>query len=405
MGQNASDRLESNIWKIAVSDVLFRFGLINAIYILFFQFLGFTFNNIGLYEAITSIVIIVTELPTGVLADFVGRKWTVFTANTFMLLFALLLGFSSGGLLVIVLAGLFSGLEFSFKSGAQTALLYDTLKALKREEDFLKISGKINAFSTVSGIIGMVIGAFLYQINHRLPFWLWAVCIGLSLLVIASVYEPITRKEYDIKKYGADMKKSILFIFESKKLLWVVFFFFIADICAESYWDVFSQAHLKLVGVAPSGIGIILGVCAGVNAVASYYVDAIEKMLGEKRSLHVIILVEAIVFAAMAYCNSGLALLFLLIIFTTNRKFAWLLEEYYKNRYIPSAHRAGILSAASLLYNGLFGGAVIIWLFGFSLDILGGSKTLILSSLSILLVGLFLLHMRYSKKGILKIFA
>lgn len=103
-----------------------------------------------------------------------------------MLCFALLLGFSSGGLLVIVFAGLLSGLEFSFKSGARTALLYDTLKELKREEEFLKISGRINAFSIVSRMIGMVAGAFLFQINPRLPYWLWAVFIGMSLFVIAA---------------------------------------------------------------------------------------------------------------------------------------------------------------------------------------------------------------------------
>jgi MFS family permease len=107
MDQSASD-LESNIWKIAVSDILFRIGLINAIYILYFQFLGFTFSDIGLFEAVTSGVIIVTELPTGVLADYMGRKWPVFAANAWMLCFALLLGFSSGGGLVIVCAGVLS---------------------------------------------------------------------------------------------------------------------------------------------------------------------------------------------------------------------------------------------------------------------------------------------------------
>ena len=127
MDQHVYDAVESNIWKIAVSDILFGFGLINAIYILFFQYLGFQFNEIGLFEAVTSVVIITTELPTGVLADFAGRKWTVFSANVFMLLFALLLGFSSGSLFVIILAGIFSGLEFSLRSGARTALLYDTL--------------------------------------------------------------------------------------------------------------------------------------------------------------------------------------------------------------------------------------------------------------------------------------
>ncbi len=398
MDQNPSDTLESNIWKIALSDILFSFGLINAIYILFFRFLGFTFNDIGLYEAITSLAIITTELPTGVLADSIGRKWTISVANAFMLCFALLLGFSEGGFLVIVFAGLFSGLEFSFKSGAKTALLYDTLKELNREDEFLKISGRINAFSTVSRIIGMILGAFLFAVNPRLPYWLWALFIGMSVVTMVTVYEPKKlKKKYSLKNHFVDMKKNVLFIFCSKKLLWISFFFLVADVFAESYWDVFSQAHLKLTGLNPSVFGIVFAVFAGVNALGSYFVDDIENLLGEKGSLYIIILVQVFLFGFMAFCGNWVVLVFLLIILTTTREFSWLLREYYSNQYIPSERRAGILSAISFLYNGLFGGALIIWLFGYSIDVLGGSKTLIISSLCVLVVGIGLLQLRYSK--------
>jgi len=398
MDQNSSDTLESNIWKIALSDILFNFGLINAIYILFFRFLGFTFNDIGLYEAITSLAIITTELPTGVLADAVGRKWTVSVANAFMLCFALLLGFSEGGFFVIVFAGLFSGLEFSFKSGAKTALLYDTLKELNREGEFLKISGRINAFSTVSRIIGMILGAFLFAVNPRVPYWLWALFIGMSVVIMVTVYEPKkSKKKYSLKTHFVDMKKNVLFIFCSKKLLWISFFFLVADVFAESYWDVFSQAHLKLTGLDPSVFGIVFAVFAGVNALGSYFADDIENLLGEKASLYIIILVQVFLFGFMAFCGNWVVLVFLLVILTTTREFAWLLREYYSNQYIPSERRAGILSAISFLYNGLFGGALIIWLFGYSIDVLGGSKTLIISSLCVLIIGIGLLQLRYSK--------
>lgn len=396
---HASGSLESNIWKIAASEVFFTFNLISAIYILFFQFLGFTFDDIGLYEAVTSVVIIATELPTGVLADYAGRKWTVCAANTFMLLFALFMGFSTGGVFVIVVAGLFNGLEFSFKSGAKSALLYDTLKALKREDDFLRITGRINAFSLLSGILGMVAGAFLFQRNPRFPYWLWAVFITTSIGLMAAVHEPHRlREKYSVKKYVSDMKKSFFFVFQSKRLLWFILFFFVADIFAESYWDIYSQAHLKSVGLPPSALGIVFAALAGVNALASYYVDALEKRLGEKGSLYVIVLVGSGTLAALASCRSWGFLVLSLAVFTTNRKFASLLSNYYENRLIPSENRAGILSAASLLYNGVLGGAVLIWLFGLSVDVLGGRATLLGTSLCVVVVGLLLLQLRYAER-------
>jgi len=275
--------------------------LIGAIYILYFQFLGFSFNEIGLFEAVTSVAIIITDLPSGVLADSFSRKWTVFIANVFWLLMVLLLGFSSGGIGLIILAGLLNGLEFSFKSGAETALLYDTLKELNREEEYLKISGRINAISLLSTLAGLVLGAYLFSVDPRLPYWIFAVFIGLSLIFIISVKEPIKpQRNSSFKAHVEDMGNSVRFIFNNKLLLWFTLFFLIADVFTESYWDVYSQAHLKASGLDPAALGVVFACLVLINAVFSYFIDDIEKRLGEKRSLYSIILVQGILFFLIA---------------------------------------------------------------------------------------------------------
>jgi len=351
-----------------------------------------------LFEAFTSVAIVVTDLPSGVLADSFSRKWTVFIANVFWLLMALLLGFSSGGVVIIILAGLLNGLEFSFKSGAETALLYDTIKELNREEEYLKISGRINAFSLLSTLVGLILGAYLFSINPRLPYWILAVFIGLSLIFISSVQEPIKlKRKNSLKGHVGDMGNSVRFIFNNKLLLWLTLFFLIADVFAESYWDVYSQAHLKSTGLDPATLGVIFAFLVLINAFFSYFIDDIEKRLGEKRSLYSIILVQGILFFLMAYFNLWIALVLLLVILTTSREYSFLLQEKYTNKQIPSANRASVLSAMSFLRNGLFGGAIIIWGFGISLDILGGRITLIMSGFGVLFLGLFLIQMLYRK--------
>lgn len=399
MDQELLQKLNSNIWKITLSEVLFSFGLISAIYILFFQFIGFTFNDIGLFEAITSIAIIAMDLPTGVLADNIGRKWSVLIANIFMLGMALLLGFSSGGMFILVFAGLLNGLEFSFKSGAKSALIYDTLKGLKKEDTFLKVTGKINAYARVSGVIGMIIGAFLFSINPRLPYWTWSVFILASILILLSVHEPIkVNMKYNLKGFISDMKKTIRYIFSNKKLLWIAIFFLIPAVFAESYWDVFSQAHLELLHLNPAYLGIVFAIFAGFNALISYYADDIEKRIGEKKSLYLIIIMQSLLFFAMAYINVLIALIIAIILFTMNREYLKLVCDNYQNKHIPSKNRASILSGISFLNNSLFGGAIIIWLFGLSIDIFGSFQTLIVSGVIVLVLGLILLQLRYSKK-------
>ena len=101
-------------------------------------------------------------------------------------------------------------------------------------------------------------------------------------------------------------------------------------------------------------------------------------------------------FFLLAYTNIWITLILFLIILTTNREFSLLLENNYVNKHIPSVNRASILSAMSFLHNGILGGAVIIWLFGFSIDFFGSEPTLITSGLVVLLIGLLLLQIRYS---------
>lgn len=391
------DRLEANIWKITAADTLFSFSFIGAIYILFFQYLGYSFADIGIFEAITAVAIIIFDLPTGVLADIIGRKWTVFFANIFMLTMALILGFSSGGVIILILAGLFNGLEYAFKSGAKSALLYDTLKALKRKKDYLKVSGRINAYATVASVIGLLLGAYLFTINPRLPYYIWAVCIGLSLIFIASIYEPAEhRGKLNLKKNMNDMKKSVQFIFNKKKLLWLVLFFLFADVFAESYWDVYSQGHITGAGFPIAALGVLFAVFAGATAIVSYYADIIEKKLGEKKSLYVLIIIQTIILLFIAYVNSIAALVFALICFKMTREYGLLLSSHYENKHIPSRQRASILSAGSFLRNSIFGGAIIIWLFGVSVDKLGGQMTLTIAAGLLLLIGLVLLCIRYA---------
>ena len=136
-------KLQSNIWKITISDVFYRFGIIGSIYILYFtDYLGFGKFHIGLFEGITSLTIVASDLFTGVVADRIGRKNSVLLSNLAFFIMAILLGvagwISSGLLVILIVSGILNGLEFSFRSGARSALLYDTLIQLNQEKDYLK---------------------------------------------------------------------------------------------------------------------------------------------------------------------------------------------------------------------------------------------------------------------------
>lgn len=381
--------LESNIWKIAASNAFRQLSLNGAIYILFYNYLGFNFHDIGLIEAITSLAILIVELPSGIFADRVGRKWAVITSRIFWLIYLLVNSYCDGSYLVLIVIGLTSGLEYGFQSGASSALLYDTMKELDREDDFTRVNGRIKAYITILGIGAMIIGAYLFSINPRLPYRILSVSTIISILLMLSVEETMNPPDkIDFWHQIDDIKKSVRYVFKNKSLLWLSIFFFIPAVLDESYWDVYSQAHLTQVGLDPVFIGWVFAVFSIVKAITNYYVDEIEKRFGYTGSLYAIIISNTVIFLLLAYVGSWKTLMIVLVLSTVSRNFLWLVEETYKNQVIPSENRASILSAISFLNNGLFGGALIIWGYGWAIDNLSSHSTFLLSSAIICILGL-----------------
>ena len=385
--------LESNIWKIAASNAFRQLALNGAVYILFFNYLGFDFQDIGLIEAITSLAILIVELPSGVFADRVGRKWAVIISRGFWLIYLLVQSYCDGSYLVLVVIGLTSGLEYGFQSGASSALLYDTMKELGREDDFTRINGRIKAVITILGVGAMIIGAYLFSINPRLPYRILSVSTVISILLMLSVKETVNPADKtDLWHQIDEMKSSVRYVFKNRSLLWLSIFFFVPAVLDESYWDVYSQAHLTQVGLDPVFIGGVFAVFSIVQAITSYYVDEIEKKLGYTGSLYAIVVSNTVIFLLLAYVGSWETLMIVLVFSTVSRNFLWLVEETYKNQVIPSENRASVLSAISFLNNGLFGGALIIWGYGWAIDNLSTHSTFLLSGALICILGFSILR-------------
>ena len=386
-----NNNLENNIWKIAASNAFRQLALNGAVYILFFNYLGFNFNDIGLIEAITSLAILIVELPSGIFADRVGRKWAVVVSRIFWLIYLLVQSYCDGSYLILVVIGLTSGLEYGFQSGASSALLYDTMKELGREDDFTRVNGRIKAIITILGIGAMIIGAYLFSINPRLPYRILSVSTVISILFMLSVEETVKPSDkIDFWHQVDEMKNSVRTVFKNRSLLWLSIFFFVPAVLDESYWDVYSQAHLTQAGLDPVFIGGVFAVFSVIKAITSYYVNEIEKKLGYSGSLYAIVVSNAVIFLILGYVSSWKTLMIVLVFSTVSRNFLWLVEETYKNRVIPSESRASILSAISFLNNGLFGGALIIWGYGWAIDNLSTHSTFLLSGALICILGLLI---------------
>ncbi|MBF0107386.1 MAG: MFS transporter [Deltaproteobacteria bacterium] len=81
------------------------------------------------------------EVPSGVVADFFGRKNTLILAGIIKAcyLVVILLGY---GYWIFFTGWLLCGISDAFESGADAAFVYDTLQEMGREQEYSKIEGR-----------------------------------------------------------------------------------------------------------------------------------------------------------------------------------------------------------------------------------------------------------------------
>ena len=139
--------------------------------------LGLTLDQYVLLNLVWAASIFLFEVPSGALADTLGRKTLLVTASVLMVaeMSCLLFAPKDGGwlLLSLCVANRFlSGLSEAAASGADEALAYDSLPAGEREDAWDEVLASAMRHRSVAFVIAMIIGGLMYDpsiINRLLP--------------------------------------------------------------------------------------------------------------------------------------------------------------------------------------------------------------------------------------------
>lgn len=167
--------------------VIFFQSLIPAYAIerLFWAERGMTIEMVVACEVIYAAVIILLEVPSGVLADLLGRKaliiaGAVLTCSEFLLLLL------ADSFWHFALAVLLTGIGSAATSGAWNALLYESLEAMGQSAAFERQVGRIHTLDAVACIAVGILGGltaqwFGYSFNYL-------VSLGSCLLSLAGTF-------------------------------------------------------------------------------------------------------------------------------------------------------------------------------------------------------------------------
>lgn len=151
--------------------------------------------QIQLLQSWFSLWVFALEVPTGALADKLGRKHSIAVGSLIVGIAVLLYGTFPNFYAFLIAEALFA-LGYAFTSGADQALLYDTLKEEGREDESKKVLGRANAIHLLGMSSAAVIGSVLAEkFGLNAPTYLTAIPMLLAGLVGWSIKEPKIHSE------------------------------------------------------------------------------------------------------------------------------------------------------------------------------------------------------------------
>ncbi len=340
----------ANIWKFYLHTFFLNLQLWWPIWIIYLQEeRGLTLGQVTLMEVPFLLSIAALQIPAAAIADRWGRR-TCLTAGA--LLFGI--GIAAFGLAqtyqLLLLSYLIWGIAIALMTGADSAFLYDTLKALGREDEYQRIYGGAWAVISTASLAGTLAGAPLAAATSlSFPIVLSGAIAGLGFLATLTFTEPRpSRHDRALLPYRQVMRESIRLAVHQPTVRYAILFFgvmTIGGIGPVFFFQPFLIRHdidLSQVGFwqTPMRLMGILGALAAYRVVAA---------AGERGTLLLLPAALVVGYAILGgwdsvYAQVSFPVMNLAIVMTRP------VISDYLNRRVPTSQRATVLSLTNLVY-------------------------------------------------------
>ncbi|MDJ0624552.1 MAG: MFS transporter [Desulfocapsaceae bacterium] len=375
--------LQTNIYCLYLIKLSKWFMLIMPIVALYYHANGLTAADIYILQAVYSVSVAVLEIPSGYMADIIGRKKSLIAGAVLgtlgYFIYAISDGFSG-----FLIAEITLGLGGSFISGSDSAMLYDSLAGMRKQQRYLQLEGRITSLGNFAETIaaiggGMIAAALSYRSVYVVQTAVAAMAVPAALLLIEPAREQI-KSTPGFRHILAVCHESLLVNKQLSSTLLLSSLIGTCTLCmawtAQVY---FVHKGLTEAHITPLWVGLNL-----VVALVSAYASLVIAKMGRKAAIFSIIC-----FIPASYILLGVLPLIpaigILFIFYAIRGYATPLLKDMANVFCHSSTRATVLSIRNMIIR--FGFAVLgpcigALAAGFSLEyalITSGSVLLVLA--------------------------
>jgi len=353
-------------------------SIIWGINTLFLMDAGMDIFQVMMVNALFTVGMVIFEIPTGVVADTIGRKASfllcILVLFVTTILYVVAAGFGWG---VWAFAGisLFVGLGFTFFTGAVEAWLVDALDHTGYDKPHERVFARGQAVFSAAMLVGTVVGGFLGQIHLSWPYVIRAALLVPTFFITLTLMKDLgfEGRPLSVSTFSTEARKVFL---EGVKFGWshpvlklCLLAAFVEGLFFIYGWYSWQRYFLDLLA---RELVWVAGIVAALMSVSMIVGNILVGRLTTDGSRRPAIIAVSTAVRATVIVAAGLlgvltppegrgvvlfsAVVILYLIFGLSFGISTPVRMALVNRHIPSSRRATVLSVDSLFSEG--GGVV-----------------------------------------------
>jgi len=345
---------QRNIRLISIIRFAQSFHLYIHAYALILLDRGLSLFQITAIESLVIATIFVMEIPTGIIADRIGRKGAIVAAIGFNISAEFLFLFAKTYPMYIMVA-ILTGTGFAFASGAIEAMVYDSLPLEDRDNQMKKTMGQINSLARLAFFISPIVGAFIIRDgapeNYTLAIALTVMALLIALLVSLFLQEPASEWDADKPHSMTILRDGIAELRGNPTLRRLTLLTIFTTPLTGMLIVTLAAPYLTLNGVSPFVIGMTLSIGSLFAVFTQRYAYKLETWLGQERAILFLLLLPALMYGVLALVSGSILPVVVIIIMYATNEMKSPLFSAYQNGLIGSKNRATVLSIINMLLN------------------------------------------------------
>ena len=222
---------------------------------------GLTLAQFGIVEASLHVGMLLAQVPTGALADAIGRRRMLVVAGAFTVAGQLGYVYAPGFALICV-AGAVHGVSFALRTGTDEAYLFDSLAHDNTEAMFPRMLGGLWAVFQFAGAISYLLGGLIASYSRPLAFWLTAICAVLASCIAMQLPSDSAERA---GHYLQTARRGVAALRHSPRLALLTLAWSVYWAAVTTVWY-YAAPLLQSHGASDTVLGLVLGGCMLLSA-------------------------------------------------------------------------------------------------------------------------------------------